>query len=95
MEQEKQRKEKNAAVHLPYTRKTQPFRPSAKGKGRTLEDAEFTKELEWLREEAERRDRLVAEEVNEEENGDGIECACCFTAVPFVGRVTFLFCVYR
>lgn len=84
VEEEKQRKGKKAPSRLPYTRRATPFRLSAKGKGRTLEDAEFTKELEWLQEDTERHDRLLAEEVDGVENGDGIECACCFADVPFV-----------
>lgn len=74
---------------VPYVRKINPYRPSAKGKTRALEDAEFTKEREWVKGESEKQDHEVAEKINEEEyaeNGDGIECGCCFSNVPFVSR---------
>ncbi|KAF9468244.1 hypothetical protein BDZ94DRAFT_1154032 [Collybia nuda] len=95
VDQEKQRKENKSAARLPYIHKVHPFRQSSKGKTWKFEDAEFEKEVNWLQDEAERRDRQAAEELNDEETG--IECACCFSRVPFDKMVqcpeTHLFCI--
>lgn len=52
-----------------------------------IEDADFDTEHEWVMEEQARRDKKVAEKVNEreyEDCGAGIECGCCFGDYPFV-----------
>lgn len=73
---------------LPYQKKTQAYRP--KGKGPVVRDQEFLDERAWLllqlKDEGIKKDRIMAEEANEQEYaecGDGIECGCCFTTNPF------------
>lgn len=75
----------NAGTELPY----RPLVHDRKGKGRvqdvsTIEDTDFDMEHEWVVEEQARRDKKVAEKVNELECGGGIECGCCFGDYPFV-----------
>ncbi|KAL1735070.1 hypothetical protein EV714DRAFT_201568 [Schizophyllum commune] len=86
----------------PYTRKSNPYRP---GKGKTPErfDADFEQERAFIlrirREEQQKRDAELAEELIEkqaEESGEVIECGCCFTSYPFFKMIqcpdAHLFC---
>jgi len=64
---------------------------SVVGKGKTRQDPEFDKEREWVllkaAELVTERDAAFAASVNEQEyedNGEGIECGCCFSGYPFV-----------
>lgn len=64
---------------------------SVVGKGKAREDPEFDKEREWVLlkvvELATEQDVALATSVNEkeyEDNGEGIECGCCFSEYPFV-----------
>ncbi|KAG8216970.1 hypothetical protein J3R82DRAFT_7275 [Butyriboletus roseoflavus] len=63
---------------------------SVVGKGKTREDPEFDKEREWVllkvAELATEKDAALAASVNHkeyEDNGEGIECGCCFSGYPF------------
>ncbi|KAL0579960.1 hypothetical protein V5O48_002044 [Marasmius crinis-equi] len=82
--------EKKSGRPLPYTPKKTVARRPAKGKGPALEDTEFEIEREWLVQKLTsveaRNDAKLAEQLNEQEyedNGDGIECGCCFTTYAF------------
>lgn len=73
---------------LPYKLKSTN---SVVGKGKTREDPEFDKEREWVllkvAELATEQDAALAAYVNEkeyEDNGEGIECGCCFSECSFV-----------
>ncbi|KIJ59963.1 hypothetical protein HYDPIDRAFT_139939 [Hydnomerulius pinastri MD-312] len=73
----------------------QPFRLKStnsvvSGKGKAKHDPEFDKEREWVllkaQEIAVGKDASLAEELGEQEyedNGEGIECGCCFSSYPF------------
>ncbi|KAG6377314.1 hypothetical protein JVT61DRAFT_15103 [Boletus reticuloceps] len=61
-----------------------------KGKGKARQDPEFDREREWIllkvAELATEKDAELAAAVNEQEyenNGQGIECGCCFSEYPF------------
>lgn len=77
--------EKKSGAPLPYNPKRITARPAGKGKRRALEDAEFEKERQWL---INRKDvdAHTPEAVDEDEceDGDGIECGCCFSSYAFV-----------
>lgn len=73
----------------PYVPNKRPAK--AKGKYRELRDSELEKEFEWLEcylvQERAKEDAQYAKDMNNEqceENGDGIECGCCFSSYPFV-----------
>jgi E3 ubiquitin-protein ligase RNF216 len=51
----------------------------AKGKGR--HDLEFEKERAWV---IKKLQEDAAAGLDNEEDGDGFECGCCFTTYPFV-----------
>ncbi|KIK93205.1 hypothetical protein PAXRUDRAFT_829200 [Paxillus rubicundulus Ve08.2h10] len=60
------------------------------GKGKSRQDLEFNKEREWVllkaQELATGNHVVSADELHEEEyedNGEGIECGCCFSSYPF------------
>ncbi|KAF9234720.1 hypothetical protein BU15DRAFT_52263 [Melanogaster broomeanus] len=60
------------------------------GKGKSRQDPEFDKEREWValkaQELAASEDAKLATELSEQEyedNGEGIECGCCFSSYPF------------
>jgi TRIAD3 protein (E3 ubiquitin-protein ligase RNF216) len=93
--QHQQLEQQNQVVIYPYTRRAIPFRPSRKGKGRAIHDAEFEQERAWLLEELTKDVLAVAENANEEyeDCGDGIECGCCFSAYPFVSPPFNICCV--
>lgn len=64
---------------------------SVVSKGKARQDPEFDKEREWvllrLTELAAERDAALAASAHEQEcldNGEGIECGCCFSEYPFV-----------
>ncbi|RDB23527.1 hypothetical protein Hypma_009216 [Hypsizygus marmoreus] len=92
-----EQREHHQRVHLPYTRRTTAFRPNAKGKSRAWKDAEFEAERAWkdAEFEAERAwllDDLAeskttttgqADDANDDECENGIECGCCFADCPF------------
>lgn len=80
--------EQQDGQNLPYTRKRVPYKPSAKSIYRTILDAEFEEEREWLQEEAAKRVQVVVEQSGDQEDEDpenGIECGCCFASCSFVG----------
>lgn len=58
------------------------------GKGKAKHDAYFDQERQWLLLKLQGDVvEIDAEELDEEEyedNGDGIECGCCFSNYPFV-----------
>ncbi|KIJ11696.1 hypothetical protein PAXINDRAFT_84162 [Paxillus involutus ATCC 200175] len=74
--------------HLPF--KLKSTNSVISGKGKSRQDLEFNKEREWVllkaQELATGKDAALADELNEEEyedNGEGIECGCCFSSYPF------------
>lgn len=74
--------------HPPFKLKTIN---SVVGKGKTREDPKFDEEREWVLLRvvglAVEQDAALAVSVNEQEyedNGEGIECGCCFSGHPFV-----------
>ncbi|KAJ7109483.1 hypothetical protein C8R44DRAFT_635668 [Mycena epipterygia] len=73
--------EKRRGGVLPYVPKTIPSRAIAKGKRKALHDPEFEKEREWIASRAYEEQADVEEEYIDE--GDGIECGCCFSTYPF------------
>ncbi|KAF9264839.1 hypothetical protein L218DRAFT_861859 [Marasmius fiardii PR-910] len=83
--------EKNNGARLPYAPKKRYTRQSdIKGKGIALADPEFEAEREWLVrklvEDEVGNDGVLAEKLNDqeyEENGDGVECGCCFSTYAF------------
>ncbi|TFK39205.1 hypothetical protein BDQ12DRAFT_682354 [Crucibulum laeve] len=94
----------NSPNPLPFSLKTTAFKPSVgKGKHRQLEDDEFSAELAFIRAQQEKdiqkHDEELAQQINQEEyeeNGDGIECSCCFDTCPIEKMVqcpeAHLFC---
>ena len=72
--------------HLPFKLK---LTNSVVSKGKVREDPEFDKEREWVllrvaELASERAAALAAKEQEYEDNGEGIECGCCFSDYPFV-----------
>ncbi|RDB24555.1 hypothetical protein Hypma_008324 [Hypsizygus marmoreus] len=100
LEQEEKWNDPKLKSVLPYTRRATAYKPRPKGpEDGGKHDEEFERERVWVRQEIERRDLAVAEQVNEEEYEDcgaGIECSCCFSTYPFDKMVqcpeTHLFC---
>ncbi|KXN82310.1 hypothetical protein AN958_02742, partial [Leucoagaricus sp. SymC.cos] len=79
---------------MPYVPRKTLYRPSAKGKAKILEDAEFDRELAWVRrkvegEEEGRGDNTSAKGDEEqmesagEDEENGLECGCCFSKFRF------------
>ncbi|KAL0071545.1 hypothetical protein AAF712_001402 [Marasmius tenuissimus] len=76
---------------LPYVpKKITHRRATAKGKGIAHVDSELETEREWLVQklagDIAGSDGQLAQQLNQqeyEENGDGIECGCCFSTYPF------------
>lgn len=82
-------KQQDQAARLPYIARMTPFRPSAKGKKRDLQDDELTVERAWLLAEITKQDSETEApgqpKLDEDEDcEDGIECGCCFSSYPFV-----------
>lgn len=100
--QEKRLQKQDNQDIWPYSRKVTPFK-AAKGKGKAVltEDPQFEAERAWILEQSvEGKGGKVQEEGEEEEyedNGDGIECGCCFSTYPFEKIVqcpeAHLFCI--
>jgi TRIAD3 protein (E3 ubiquitin-protein ligase RNF216) len=90
--QEKRLQKEDNQEPWPYSRKVKPYTASnGKGKAVLGEDPEFEAERAWILEQ--REEGKVQEEKEEEyeDNGDGIECGCCFSTYPFVSLSVFPF----
>ena len=83
--QEKRLQKEGNQEPWPYSRKVAPYK-AAKGKGKAVlgDDPEFEAERAWILEQLAEGEGGKVQEEEYEDNGDGIECGCCFSTYPFV-----------